>query len=139
MSSMFVYVIMPVSSDPTYADKRRILREVAAQQQIRLHLPLEARPTGDPYPSSSPEQVLDDLAAADLVVADLSLARPSCYFETGLAQALRKPVVLIARSLTNIHQVFERDSVEFYADLDEYRRLLEKTLQPVGSPVRLTH
>jgi hypothetical protein len=65
---------------------------------------------------------LDVLHKVDLVVADLSLERPSCYFELGMAQTVGVPCFLIAEQGTRIHQ--HSGEVIFYASLEDYRRLI---------------
>ena len=66
------------------------------------------------------------LRNADAVLADLTLERPSCYFEVGIAQAMEKPVFLIAQTGTEIHQVISRSSLKTYSDLSEYGDLVEQ-------------
>lgn len=121
---MKVLVIMPVGSDPSYADKREILRRLSKELAVDLDLPLE-RPslTAEDYAQS-----LRPTVEADLVLGDLSLERPSCYFEVGVAQGIGKRTVLIMSSRSVLHQVFERQSVETFAGLDEYEELVRSIL-----------
>ncbi len=124
---MNVYIIMPVGADPEYRGKRSLLDEVATRLGVDLHLPLE-RP-----PGASPRAVVDGIEAADCIIADLSLERPSCYFELGLAQALGKRTALIAARGTNIHQAFGRNETAFFATLEEYSELLARIMSGLRS------
>lgn len=129
---MNVYVIMPVGADPDYEQKRKILGRVAAALGVECHLPMETREDG----RESPGDVMRSMNVADAVIGDLSLERPSCYFELGLAQALGKPTVLIAKRGTVIHQAFGRQDTEFFDNLREYSEILERALsrpESVGS------
>ncbi|WP_156023374.1 hypothetical protein [Terracoccus sp. 273MFTsu3.1] len=117
---MYIYMIMPVGSDPEYAAKREVLQSLESTNRVQLHLPFERTDLH----AIQPSDVLGDLKRAELVVADLSLERPSCYFELGLAQALEKPCVLVAKRGTALHQVFGRSQTQFYVDLDDYAHLM---------------
>ena len=122
---MHIYAIMPVGSDPDYGWKREVLQRVAARHTCTLHLPLEnTAPAGEFHL----RRALKDIAEARFVLVDLSLERPSCYYEMGLAQALDKRTVLIARSNTPIHQAYGRHSVRFFEDEASYAALLGELL-----------
>jgi hypothetical protein len=117
-----IYFVMPVGSDPNFADKRSILRRVLDGTKELGHFPLES---GDGSPFDM-ERALFDMSMARIIVCDLALERPSCYFETGLAQAAHIPVRLIAPAGTAVHQVAGRDRVRYYADLSGYEDLIRK-------------
>jgi hypothetical protein len=121
-----VYYISPVGSDPDYASKRQILAEVGARSTIVFFLPLEN------HSSFSVAQALADLRISQLVIADLSLERPSCYFELGLAQASGIPVVLLAAEGTRVHQAGEADRIVSYRDLDSYRFAIERAIETLA-------
>jgi hypothetical protein len=120
-----VYAIMPVGSDPAYVWKREALQRVAARHGCSLHLPLEkAGPSGE----FDLLRALQDIAEARFVLVDLSLERPSCYYEMGLAQSLHKRTVLIACAGTPIHQAYGRNGVRFFDDEASYASLLDELL-----------
>ena len=75
---MYVYFISPVGSDPSYPAKRNVLANLEPELGVTFYFPLERRP------SFALEAAKADLARAHLVIADLSLERPSCYFELGV-------------------------------------------------------
>jgi hypothetical protein len=85
------------------------------------------------YKSFSLDSARSDLRNAALVIADLSLERPSCYFELGVAQALDVPVQMIAASGTRIHQTATAGTVIFYADLDQYAFVIGRALESAGA------
>ena len=90
-----------VGSDPGYAPKRQALDDIAQELNIRFFFPL------DQQKSVSVSSAVADLHKAGLVIADLSLERPSCYFEVGVAQGIGKTVAFIAATGTPIHQVYD--------------------------------
>lgn len=48
------------------------------------------------------EDIVRDIEAARLVVADITPANPNVYFEVGYARALKKPVILLAQKGTKL-------------------------------------
>jgi nucleoside 2-deoxyribosyltransferase len=117
---MFFHVVMPVGSNPNKIENQQIISVVADDHNIAPHFPRYA--TDDPVfnlPSA-----LQDLRRCEFVLADLSLERPSCYYELGLAEALEKPVYLIAMEGTDIHQTASRKLVSFYKNKEELLVLL---------------
>lgn len=49
------------------------------------------------------EQIIKNIHNADIIIADLTEARPNCYYELGMAHALGKPVIHISRNRADIH------------------------------------
>jgi nucleoside 2-deoxyribosyltransferase len=88
------------------------------------------------YPPFSITETHQKLAGADLVVADLSKERPSCYFELGIAEALHKNIIRIAEQDTTIHQTSDKDKIIYYNNLEDYeikmRSILEKHASITG-------
>ncbi|MFC8843924.1 hypothetical protein ACFT8Q_28045 [Streptomyces griseoincarnatus] len=123
----YIYSIMPVSSDEDYYEKRAGLSGAAEEFNLSVHFPLDRGlpETGKEFDLA---RVVSELKQAALVIADLSLERPSCYYELGLAQALGAQVALIARSGTNIHQAFGRNSVTEFRNLQEYPSVVRRIL-----------
>lgn len=117
-----IYFVTPVGSDPQYRLKRELLAEIAKETGRELFFPLER------HGSFSLNAARLDLRNASLVVADLSLERPSCYFELGVAQALDVPVCILAATGTQLHQTATPSSVRFYSNLDEYRAIISRAV-----------
>ncbi len=101
---MYFYVIMPVGADQQFAHKRSILQKVADKEGLTPYFPFD-RTSNKIFDK---ESTLSAIRDSDFVLADLSMERPSCYFELGLAQALGKDVYLIAQRDTDIHQAHGR-------------------------------
>ena len=122
----YVYFISPVGSDPSYAAKRSILASLESELGVTFFFPLEQ------HTSFAFEAAKTDLALAYLVIADLSLERPSCYFELGLAEAVGAPVAVIVASGTMLHQTGNALPLHTYADLDEYRNAVCQAVSSAG-------
>ncbi|MER0422793.1 hypothetical protein [Streptomyces microflavus] len=123
----YIYSIMPVSSDVDYSKKRVCLDRVAAEFGLSVHFPLDRG-----LPAAGQEfdlrAVVTTIGEAAAVIADLSLERPSCYYELGLAQAIGGRVSLIARAGTTIHQAFGRNAVSYFQDLQDYPAVVRRML-----------
>ncbi|MFD3927436.1 hypothetical protein [Streptomyces sp. NPDC058614] len=124
----YIYSIMPVSSDDSYTQKRASLSSVSNEFNLSVHFPLDRGlpSVGEDFDLA---RIVAEIKQATLVIADLSLERPSCYYELGLAQALGARVALIAWTGTNIHQAFGRNSVNGFSNLQEYPSVLRRILQ----------
>lgn len=122
---MYFYVIMPVGADQEFADKRSILQRVADKEGLAPYFPFD-RTSNMTFDK---ERTLSAIKDSKFVLADLSLERPSCYFELGLAQALGKDVYLIAQQDTDIHQAHGRGLTRFYKGLSGYEQVVSDVLK----------
>ncbi len=113
---MYFHIIMPSSSHPGITERRQRIEAIAKDQSINVHFPHYS-----PGKSSFDfESTIRDLRNAEFVVADLSLERPSCYYEVGLAEALSKRVHIVAEEGTFIHQTAGRENVVFYGNITQF-------------------
>jgi hypothetical protein len=126
----YIYFIAPVGSDPQYKQKRELLERISRDTGREFFFPLER------HTSFSLESARADLRRASLTIADLSLERPSCYFELGVAQALEVPIWVIAAAGTPLHQLAAPDSTRLYSNLAEYDEIVRQAvlMAPAGSP-----
>jgi nucleoside 2-deoxyribosyltransferase len=119
-----VQTILPGTVDPQVVAKRKIWINAARRHGVEVILP--------PLPPHVSEfdlrAALSGLRACQLVVADLSFERPSCYFELGLAQALGVPVVVLSVRSTLPHQHGPALGEYCYESLDDYEEVVDKTL-----------
>jgi len=74
-------------------------------------------------------RILDGIRRAALVIADVSEARPNVYYEIGLAQGMRKEVILTARSGTNLPFDLTDIPVIFWDSQRALREQLTRRLQ----------
>lgn len=130
-----VYVIMPVGSDPAYERRRAAIERATTAVGLATLLPADRLHADMPFDLDHARR---DLRRARVVLADLTLERPSCYYEVGLAQALNRRVVLVAERGTPIHQAHDRDKVIFYDSLDDLSARLTSVLRPITAGARAT-
>jgi nucleoside 2-deoxyribosyltransferase len=121
---MYFQVIMPIGGDPLREEKQAAIRRSAFSAGVSPQFPS--------YTSENPvfnlKSALQYLHGAEFVIADLSFERPSCYYELGLAEALGKPVYLLAQAGTNIHQAAAREEVRFFEGLEGFQAAIEAIL-----------
>lgn len=115
---MKIFIITPHYSDLEFKKKRELLLKIASNYNVEV---LYGSNRGF---ETDVDESIALLESADSVLADLSLERPSCYFEVGFAQSQNKLVHLIAKLGTEIHQVRSRNKVHFYKSLSDYEQLL---------------
>jgi hypothetical protein len=74
-----------------------------------------------------------NLRIARLVVADLTEARPNCYYELGVAHALKKQVIHLAYASEELHFDVKDWNFIIYSRLDELAdELRQRILGTVG-------
>jgi nucleoside 2-deoxyribosyltransferase len=117
MNGNLAYIIMPVGSDRAFESKRAVLQASGHRQGWMMHFPMSTTVQTDESGTREEHfeltEVITTMKKASLVIADLSLERPSCYYEPGVAQTLGRPTLLLASVGTAIHQVAHRDRVHF--------------------------
>lgn len=118
------HVIMPLDSDPNASDKHQIIEKVSIERGLKAFFPSYSKQK----PACDFDSTVKELEEAEFVIVDLSLERPSCYYELGLVEMLRKPVHLVAQVNTDIHQTTNRDKVIFFKDLIEFETIIRKIL-----------
>ena len=124
---MNLFVVTPHYSDPNFDSKKNLLIEIGDKYGIEVIFGSNRGSETDV------DESLALLENADLVLADLSLERPSCYFEVGFAQSRNKLVYLIAIVGTEIHQVRSKNKVQFYENMSNYKELIDELFSRIAS------
>jgi hypothetical protein len=123
------FVIMSFSSNPVLADfYEKAIKPTVEQLGYRCE-----RIDEQQFNDRITERIFLNLRTARLVVADLTEARPNCYYELGIAHALRKEVIHLAYAGQDIHFDVKDWNFIIYSRLDELARALrERILGTVG-------
>lgn len=123
------FVIMSFSSNPVLRD----FYEKAVKPTVeKLGYRCE-RVDEQHFNDSITERIFHNLRTAKIIVADLTEARPNCYYELGIAHALRKEVIHLAYSGQDIHFDVKDWNFIIYSRIDELtRKLRERILATVG-------
>jgi hypothetical protein len=84
------------------------------------------------------EEILRAITRSRFVVADLSDARPNCYYEVGYAHSLRKPVIILAKEDTERHFDISTYKWNFWKDYKDLKPTFEKELLAVLRDLGIT-
>jgi len=110
------FVILAAADEVKDAYEHAIMKAIE-DNKLRSFLMAEREPR-----STISNEILERIAAARLIVADLTLERPNCYYELGYAHALGKHVIICARDdhdPRNSNRPPTAKKVHF--DVDHYR------------------
>lgn len=97
-----VFIIMPIQGDQSGSqDKQRIYREFDERfkvlESVLGEFDCVAIRIDKEYPIDElVKRIKEEIDKARFIVADLTDERPSCYFEAGYAEALRRPIIYLA-------------------------------------------
>jgi len=75
-----------------------------------------------------PDYIEKCIRTADLIVCDLSEARPNVYYELGFARALGKPIICIAKSGEKLHFDISHLKTIFYETYEELENTLRRDM-----------
>jgi hypothetical protein len=96
VKSRFVFVIMP------FEDSMRDLYELGIKPACQAAGADCARLDEQIFGEGMLERIYGQLAAADVVVAEMTRANRNVYYEAGYAHGLRKPVIFLTTSVEDI-------------------------------------
>lgn len=70
------------------------------------------------------QRILDNIRRARFIIADMTEARPNCYYELGIAHALGKEVIHITSDSKDIHFDIRDFNFIVYEDIDGLKKAL---------------
>ncbi len=118
---MKVFLVTPYKIDIDFNMKKSIVSSIFKKNGIEL-LIAEDNITSE---SLSAIATIELFYKSDFFIVDISYSRPSCYYELGYLQALKKQLFIISQNGETIHQLLNRDEIKFYNNLDEYKLYIE--------------
>jgi len=74
------------------------------------------------------EVILKSISKSRFIVADLTDARPNCYYEVGYAHSLGKPVIILAKEGTERHFDISGYKWNYWKDYKDLKPKFEKEL-----------
>ena len=122
-----VFVIMPVGSDPAHGERRaRIDAAITSLGMVPYHA-LDHRGHADDMTAA---EIRDEISGCVVALADLSLERPSCYYELGIVHGMGAPVAVVAEVGTMIHQTADRWRLSYYDSMADLQAQVQAVLTP---------
>lgn len=117
----FVFVLTPFH--PEFENSYRAIRSTIEEMGLRCS-------RGDDVHISSNilQHILQEIWRARLIVADITGRNPNVYYELGIAQALGKPVLLIAQSAQELPFDISTWRVLVYKSVNDLQEGLRKWL-----------
>jgi hypothetical protein len=96
-----VFIVMPIQGEPYGSqDQQRIWKEFDARFEtiealLGKYDAVAIRIDKEHALEELVKRIKDEIGKSQFVIADLTDERPSCYFEAGYAEALKKPVIYV--------------------------------------------
>lgn len=136
-----VFIVMPIQGEKFGSqDEQRIWKEFDSRFEVIEKLlgkfgAVAIRIDKEHTLDELVKRIKEEIEKSTFVIADLTDERPSCYFEAGYAEALRKPIVFIAskesvvnpKSKTHIHFDIHRN-VNYFVNHVELREKLSAAI-----------
>lgn len=119
-----VFVIMKFGDDILDSAYASVIKP--AVRKIGLHC---IRVDEIPDSGKISDQILEKIAESKYVIADLSGARPNCYYEAGFAHALGKEIVLTIQDHESAHFDLQGHRFIKWKTESDFKRQLNKRLK----------
>jgi hypothetical protein len=137
-----VFIVMPIQGEQFGTqDDQRIWREFdlrfqAIEKLLGKYDAVAIRIDKEHTLDELVKRIKDEIEKSSFVIADLTDERPSCYFEAGYAEALKKPIIFIAskesvvspKKATKIHFDIHRN-VNFFTNNKELCTKLKAAIE----------
>ncbi len=124
-SRCFCFVIMSLSGNPVLLD----YYEKTIKKTVESFGFLCERVDEQEFNGSIRDRILKNIMDAKFIIADVTEARPNCYYELGVAHALGKEVIHLANSKEDIHFDLQDFNFIIYRRHDELYHELRRRLQ----------
>lgn len=136
-----VFIVMPIQGEQFGTqDEQRIWREFdsrfeAIEKLLGKYDAVAIRIDKEHTLDELVKRIKEEIEKSTFIIADLTDERPSCYFEAGYAEALRKPIIFVAskesvvnpKTETKIHFDIHRN-VNFFTNNKELVQKLKAAL-----------
>jgi len=81
------------------------------------------------FSGSITNQILNEIVRSTFIIADLTDERPNCYYELGYAQALKKPIIILAEEGTVRHFDISVENWIFWNDFKDLKEKFDSRLK----------
>ncbi len=122
----YSFFICPLENDEVSHNYEFVIKPAVRQFQFEIQRADEISHTG-----TITDAILAAINRSRFIVADLTDARPNCYYEVGYAHALGKPVIILAKEDTTPHFDISTYKWNFWTDYKDLKPKFEKELKSV--------
>lgn len=122
----YSFFICPLENDEVSHNYEFVIKPAIQQFQFDIQRADEISHTG-----TITDAILASINRSRFLVADLTDARPNCYYEVGYAHALGKPVILLAKEGTTRHFDISTYKWNFWIDYKDLKPKFETELKAV--------
>lgn len=123
----YSFIMMPIRED----DHGNEDVHQAIIRACRKHKVKAERVDNIQFTGQITEKILGSIAMSEFVVADISDERPNVYYEVGYADALNKPIILLAKHGTDLHFDLQGMNVLFYKGITHLESELSKAIEGI--------
>lgn len=122
----YSFFVCPLENDEVSHNYKFVIKPAVRQFQFEIQKADEISHTG-----TITDAILAAIARSRFLVADLTDAKPNCYYEVGYAHALGKPVIILAKEGTTRHFDISTYKWNFWIDYKDLKPKFERELRVV--------
>lgn len=126
LKGSYSFFICPLENAEVSHNYDFVIKPAVRQFQFKIQKADEISHTG-----TITDAILDSINRSRFLIADLTDARPNCYYEVGYAHALGKPVIILAKEGTTRHFDISTYKWNFWIDYKDLKPKFEKELKAV--------
>lgn len=119
----YSFFICPLDNREIEHNYEFVIKPIVRQFQFEIQKSDEISHTG-----TITDEILRAISRSRFIIADLTDARPNCYYEVGYAHAVGKPVIILAKEGTTRHFDISTHKWNYWADYKDLKPKLEKEL-----------
>lgn len=122
----YAFFICPMENEEVDHNYGYVVKPTVRQFQFEIQRVDEISHTG-----IITDQILSAISRSRFIIADLTDARPNCYYEVGYAHALGKPVIILAKEGTTRHFDISTHKWNFWRSYKDLKPKLESEVLAV--------
>ncbi len=129
----YSFFVCPLENEEVKHNYEFVIKPAVRQFQFEIQKADEISHTG-----TITDAILTSINRSRFLVADLTDAKPNCYYEVGYAHALGKPVIILAKNSTTRHFDISTYKWNFWADYKDLKTKFETELRATLRSIGIT-
>lgn len=127
-----VFFVCPFENPEVEHNYEYVVKPATEKHQFTIHRANEISNT-----QTITETIVSAINRSVFIIADLTEAKPNCYYEVGYAHAIGKPVIILAKTGTTRHFDLAAHNWTHWDTYEDLKSKLEKRLEGVLSELGL--